>query len=133
MNGFYYFAHPYTCVDAEGKYVSEGEEANFNICNYRAGRLLAMGYNIYSPISHTHPIHRASPVFLARHEHKAWYYLDLEFIARTDFDGIVLAPAWELSKGCKMEREAFEKRNLPVYLYADIINAPAEPIEVEDG
>ncbi|MCJ7482607.1 MAG: DUF1937 family protein [Thermodesulfovibrionales bacterium] len=129
--GLYYFAHPYTCVDADGNYVSEGEDANFRICNYRAGRLMSMGYNLYSPISHTHPIHRASPIFLARHEHEAWYYLDLEFIARTNFDGIILAPAWELSKGCQMEREAFERKNLPVYLYTDIINAPAEPIEEE--
>jgi len=129
--GFYYFAHPYTCVDAEGKYVSDGEEANFKICNYRAGVLMAMGYNLYSPISHTHPIHKASPIFLARHEHEAWYYLDLEFIAKTDFDGIILAPAWEGSKGCRMEREAFEQRHLSVLFYQNIVNNPYEPIEEE--
>jgi len=125
--GLFYFAHPYTCVDADGKYVPAGEEANFRICNHRASVLMSMGYNVYSPISHTHPIHMASPIFLARHEHEMWYFLDLEFIAKTDWDGIILAPAWELSRGCLLERETFEQRNLPVLFYHDIVNY--EPIE----
>ncbi|KKN66042.1 hypothetical protein LCGC14_0475200 [marine sediment metagenome] len=112
--GFYYFAHPYACRDANGVFVPEGEEANFQLCNQRAARLIELGYNIYSPISHTHPIHRASPVFLARHEHEAWYVLDMEFMAKTNFDGIILAPGWENSKGCKMEKKYFVDKGLIV-------------------
>lgn len=115
--GFFYFGHPYTCKDENGLYVPAGEEANFQLCNQRAARLMEWGYNIYSPISHSHPIHRASPTFLARHEHEAWYLLDLEVIAKTDFDGIILAPLWEGSKGCRLEGEAFENRNLPVKFF----------------
>ncbi len=57
--GLWYFAHPYTCKDAEGYYVQAGEDANFAICCIRSGELLERGYNIYSPIAHTHPIHKA--------------------------------------------------------------------------
>jgi len=119
--GFYYFAHTYTCRDENGNFVPEGEQANFELCNQRAARLIEFGYNIYSPISHTHPIHRASAVFLARHEHEAWYALDMEFIAKTQFDGIILAPGWENSKGCNMERDWFVKKGLRVMTYEEAL------------
>jgi len=117
---FYYFAHPYTCTDGE-RYVPEGEAANFRLACYRAGQLLLAGYNVFSPISHTHPIHRATPEFLARHEHKLWYDLDMEVIERTDFDGIILAPGWERSKGCREERRVFEKQGKRIAEYEDIM------------
>lgn len=120
-NGLWYFAHPYTCKDKNGNYIPEGEEANFHLCNARAAKLIELGYNIYAPISHTHPIHRASPVFLAAHEHEAWYNLDNELIAKTDWDGIILAPGWERSMGCISEKKQFEKRNLLVIKYRDIL------------
>lgn len=119
--GLWYFAHPYTCRDKSGNFVPEGEDANFNICNFRASRLFLAGYNIYSPISHTHPIHRACPEFLARHEHVLWYQLDFDFINRTDFTGIILAPSWENSSGCIGEKKMFEDKNLPVLFYVDIV------------
>ena len=119
MKGLYYFAHPYTAKDEAGNYVPEAEEANFQICNYRAGRLLTAGFNIYSPISHTHPIHQASPLLLSRHEHEMWYALDLEFIAKTDFTGIILAPGWKASKGCVLEKQTFEDMGGKAILYYD--------------
>ncbi len=119
--GMWYFAHPYTCKDKDGNFVSEGEEANFNLCNFRAAELLDHGYNIYAPISHTHPIYRASPNMLSRQEHELWYQLDNEFIDKTDWDGIILAPGWEKSSGCRAEKERIEARGLQVLLYADIV------------
>ena len=119
--GFYYFAHPYTCRDSEGKFVPEAEDANFQLCNQRAARLMEKGYNIYSPISHTHPIHRASPTFLARHEHEMWYHLDNEFLERCTWDGIILAPGWAGSKGCLGEKAWFDSEGLPSLLYEEIV------------
>jgi len=119
--GFFYFAHPYTCRDKDGKFVPECEHTNFQICNQRAARLFEAGYNIYSPISHTHPIHRASPLFLARHEHEAWYNLDLEFIAKTKFDGIILAPGWHRSKGCRLEKSWFDDKKLKILTYEEAL------------
>ena len=122
MIGLWYFAHPYTCRDKDGNFVQTGEEANFRLCCYRSGQLFLAGCNIYSPIAHTHPIHMATPEFLARHEHELWYQLDLDFIRKTDFDGIILAPLWETSKGCRMERNAFEDMGRDVKFYKDIIH-----------
>ena len=122
MIGLWYFAHPYTCRDKDGNFVQTGEEANFRLCCYRSGQLFLAGCNIYSPIAHTHPIHMATPEFLARHEHELWYQLDLDFIRKTDFDGIILAPLWETSKGCRMERNAFEDMGRDVKFYRQIVN-----------
>lgn len=119
--GLWYFAHPYTCKDKDGNFVPAGEEANFNLCNARAAELFLVGYNVYAPISHTHPIHRACPEFLARHEHEMWYQLDNEFIDKTEWDGIILAPGWEKSSGCCAEKERIESQGKTVLLYADIV------------
>lgn len=119
--GLWYFAHPYTCKDKAGNFVPAGEEANFILCNTRAAQLFQCGYNVYAPISHTHPIHRACPAFLARHEHELWYQLDNEFIDKTDWDGVILAPGWKKSSGCRAEKERIEKRGLQVLLYTDIV------------
>lgn len=117
----YYFAHPYSCKDKNGNYVIAGEEANFRLCNYRASRLLLAGYNVYSPISHTHSIHLACPEFLTRHEHGMWYQLDMALIEKTDFDGIILAPGWADSTGCCMERNWFVEHGKHVLDYETII------------
>lgn len=110
--GLFYFAHPYTAKDEDGNYVPEAEEANFQLCCQRSARLIEAGYNIYSPICHTHPIHRASPLFLSRHEHEVWYRLDNEFIDSTEWKGIILAPLWEQSIGCMAEYKRFIDRGL---------------------
>jgi len=122
--GLFYFAHPYTCKDKNGIYVQEGETANFLLCNLRASELVIRGYNVYSPISHTHPIHISSPLLLSRREHKLWYVLDNEVIARTNWSGIILAPNWETSTGCVNERKQFEERGLPILLYENLIQEP---------
>ena len=119
--GLYYFAHPYTVKDANGNYVHAGEEANFRLCCIRSGELLMRGYNVYSPIAHTHPIHIHTPRFLANHEHTIWYGLDDEFIAKTDWAGIILAPGWEGSWGCRHELEQFAERGLPSLVYSELV------------
>ena len=124
-NGFWYFAHPYTVKDTAGQYVSAAEEANFRLCCIRAGELLQRGYNIYAPICHTHPIHMHSPTFLSNHEHELWYELDVDFLERCSFDGIVLAPGWSDSKGCVAEERWFRTRGIPVAFYQDIVNGLA--------
>ena len=118
MKGLYYFAHPYT---------SNGlaEEANFRLCAYRSGRLIQAGYNVYSPIAHTHPIHVATPEFLQLPSEtmwRMWCRLDNDFIARTTWTGLILAPGWEHSKGCTAERKIFEEQlQKPILLYSEII------------
>uniref|UniRef100_A0A6M3JWF8 DUF1937 domain-containing protein n=1 Tax=viral metagenome TaxID=1070528 RepID=A0A6M3JWF8_9ZZZZ len=120
--GLWYFAHPYTCKDKDGNYIQAGEEANFRLCCWRSSRLLLAGYNIYSPIAHTHPIHMACPEFLARQEHEMWYQLDIDFISRTSFTGIILAPGWKESKGCVLEKEWFEDHDRRILTYEEAVD-----------
>ena len=120
--GLWYFAHPNTVKDDDGNYVPAGEEANFRLCNWRAGQLLLRGYNVYSPISHTHPIHMACSEFLAKHEHDLWYDLDMHFLIHCKFAGLILSPGWEASRGCQMERDWFLAKGLPIMTYEEAIN-----------
>lgn len=122
--GLWYFAHPYTAKDPHGNYVSAAEDANFILANIRASELLKRGYSVYSPISHTHPIHVACPEFLANHEHELWYEIDNHLIARVEFKGIILAPGWEESTGCCDERGWFEHHDKMILLYEDVIKEP---------
>jgi len=120
--GIWYFAHPYTKRGGpHNTFIPEAEEANFNLCNMRAGELLRRGFNIYSPISHTHPIHRASPTFLGLHEHAMWYALDNEIIDSIQWHGIILAPEWETSLGCIAEKKRIFKISRLIKTYDTLI------------
>ncbi|KKN35451.1 hypothetical protein LCGC14_0783540 [marine sediment metagenome] len=111
----YYFAHPYTAKD------KRAETANFNLCCIRSAKLLKLGYRIYAPICHTHPIHMAWPDFLENDERDLWISLDNLIINKTLFEGIILAPRWELSSGCQGEKQLFETQEKQILLYKDIV------------
>jgi len=120
-DGLWYFAHPYTVKDRDGKNIYLAEEANFNLCCMRSLELLKIGYSIYSPIAHTHPMHVREPEFLKRGEYLTWINLDNKFIANTKFKGIIMAPEWEKSNGCTDERNHFKSKGLTIKLYSNII------------
>ena len=109
MKGLWYLAHPYTVKNKKGEYVAGGEEANFQLCNLRAARLIEKGVLIYSPISHTHPIHQIYPPFVGGEVHVMWYEFDNAIIRATPFEGIILSPGWENSQGCRGEKVLFEE------------------------
>ena len=117
--GLYYFAHPLTVPDADGGRNCDAERRNFEACTARTALLVVAGYNIFSPITHSYPIQD-----VLGHEpenQQSWYALDNEFIKRTDWDGIILGPGWERSRGCRRERALFEKLGYPVFSYEDIV------------
>ena len=120
-DGIWYLAHPYTCKDESGNYIAGGEEANFRLCNIRAAKLIERGFLIFSPISHTHPIHVAYPPFVGQSVHKMWYEFDNKIIEQIPFQGIILGPKWEKSVGCRAEKELFLKLCRKVLLYDDIM------------
>ena len=118
----YYFAHPYT---GYGETKQEIEEANFRLCSVRTARLVESGYAVFSPIIHSHPVETSSPVILAMEKterHALMMQLDFIIISRTNFDGIILAPNWQYSKGCTMEHKKFMELNKPVLLYNEIVH-----------
>jgi hypothetical protein len=120
-HGLWYFAHPYSYIaSSTGQQVAGVLDANFNLCNVRAANLIKWGYNVFAPISHSHPIQRAHPELMAmtgREEGQFWYALDNEFIENVNFKGIILAPRWERSTGCIAERKLFEQQGKSILLY----------------
>lgn len=122
--GLWYFAHPYTVKNKSGDYILGGEAANFQLSCVRSGELIRRGINIYSPISHTHPIHIATPSLIAAEEHELWYQLDNEFIDSVNWVGIILAPGWEDSAGCRAERERIKAKGGQIKTYAEMIELP---------
>ena len=120
----WYFAHPYTVKDKYGNYSLAAETANFNLCCWRSGQLFLRGYNVYSPVAHTHSIHVATPEFLANEVHNMWYEMDEEFIRNTDFAGIILAPGWQRSDGCKKERALFEDLGREIRFFEAVMQEP---------
>jgi len=116
--GIWYLAHPYTCKDKYGEHIPGGEEANYNLSNIRAAKLIEQGYLIYSPISHSHPIHTAWPAFVSNNViHNMWYEFDKQYIEQIPFVGIILAPGWEDSEGCKKEKALFERLGREIKFY----------------
>jgi len=99
----FYLAHPY----------SGDEGGNFELSNLRASKLIASGLNIYSPISHTHPLDQVQP-----QPWEVWLAMDKLFVNRCD--GLILSPGWEHSRGCKQEKKWFEEQGKPVFLYTEI-------------
>lgn len=99
----YYFAHPY----------SGNPEENFRLANERTLKLLNAGYNVFSPITHSHPLQA-----IESHDYEFWMQLDEVIIPRCG--GLILAPGWRKSKGCQSERDIFAKRGLPILEYAEL-------------
>lgn len=111
----YYFAHPYreksfkrTC-------------ANFARCCRRVIRLMEMGYWVFSPICHSHPL----ALCQLKDWRPRWIALNDLIIRKTHFAGIILAPGWEGSDGCLREKEMFDVGGGKVLYYEDLVKEGA--------
>jgi hypothetical protein len=91
----YYFAHPYT----------GNEERNFLLATSRTQELLDMGYKVLSPITYTHPLH-------GTRERTYGFWMDLCLSLVRHCDGIIFAPGWQKSKGCVLEFEHSEGKEI---------------------
>ena len=108
--GFYYFAHPYSAKTKEGRI------ANFELCCRRSAKLLLAGYNIFSPIVHSHSIEMACSEMLKWPVDRLWQFwidIDMAILEYVGFTGVILAPGWGKSKGCKREYEWFLSHRQP--------------------
>ena len=108
--GFYYFCHPYSAKTKEGRI------ANYELCCQRSAKLLLNGYNIFSPIAHSHSIEMASPEMLKWPIEKLWKFwidIDMVILEYVGFTGVILGPHWRRSKGCKREYEWFMSHRQP--------------------
>lgn len=103
-SGFWYLAHPYSSETIEERI------ANFELACRRSAKLLLKGYNIFSPIVHSHPIEMASPEMMAWPQEKLWKFwldVDVAILEYVGFTGLILSPGWHESRGCRREYEWF--------------------------
>ena len=121
--GLYYFCHPYSAKTKESRI------ANFELCCKRSAELLLKGYNIFSPIVHSHPIEMASPeilTWLQEEKWKFWIGIDVAILEHVGFTGVILAPGWGRSKGCRREYDWFllhtkaDDRSYDILKYYDV-------------
>lgn len=110
-----YLAIPYTSPS------KRTERFRHVIANEVAASLISKGYIIYSPISHTHPIHEACEGTIT---HSQWLRLDTEFVKWADELWVLTLDGWEESRGVKYEIALAESLQIPVrYLgAADVEN-----------
>ncbi len=101
----FYLATPYSHID------SAVRVARFKAVNRLAAKLMCKGLNIYSAISHTHPIAVSGRL------PKEWeYWKNLDTIMLSKCIGIIIytQPGWQSSKGVIAEIEIAEKLGLSI-------------------
>ena len=103
-----YLACPYSDPDPEVR------ERRFRAVNAKAGELMAKGFLVFSPISHTHPI--AVQCELPK-GWEFWAAYDRTFIEWCEEVHVLMLDGWQKSVGVKAEiRIAMElKLNKPVF------------------
>ena len=112
----WYFASPYSVRHEDGSRCPESEQRNYDRARLLAAGLVEHGYVIFSPIAHSHPIDQLGDI-----APEEWYAQDYDIIAATDWAGIILAPGWENSAGCRDERVQFAKRDLRIMTYEEAL------------
>lgn len=96
-----YLCAPYT-TDDKALLISRVVEINM-----KAAQLMDQGYNVFSPISHSHFI--ADFTKADALDHDFWLNQDLPFIEWCEEVWIYCLPGWEESRGIKREIEHAEK------------------------
>lgn len=108
-NKLYYLAHPYA---------SDPLLNTFTITRI-AAILVSKGYNIYSPITHTHHIDVQLKYMDKTITNEQW--VDYDMIILSKCDAIIMAGDWRDSKGCMREVELMEISNKPLFYYNSAI------------
>lgn len=100
----WYLAHPY----------SNNEQENYEKANQITTNLLDLGINVFSPVTHTHPLQGVED-----NSYDFWMSIDKDFMDISH--GLILAPNWENSKGCIQEIKTFQNQDKPIVRYEDLI------------
>lgn len=87
-------------------------EESFIDANRISGTLMAWGYIVFSPISHSHPIWLACQYLPQTQEF--WMEQDLAWLRKCDQLFVYKAKGWESSKGVQREIEEAKQLNMPI-------------------
>lgn len=105
MAGYWYLGSPYS------KYPRGIGLAHQNVC-IAAGRLIAAGIAVYSPIAHTHPI--ALHAGMNPLDHEIWMPADQPLMDAAKGLIVLKMEGWDKSYGLAYEIEIFTAMGLPV-------------------
>ncbi len=108
---YWYFATPYT------QYPGDIELACIAAAK-GAGRLIAEGIQVFSPIAHFHTISIAAG--MAPTNYKIWMTADEPFMRRAYGLIVYKMPTWGISKGVQIEIKEFEDAGKPIE-YVEVI------------
>jgi len=107
-----YLASPYS------KY-KDGPEAAFKAVCQKAAEVMSMGYDVFCPIAHSHPIEEHG-FFGEKGDHDFWLKQDFAILRKADELWVYMMPGWEKSYGVTKEIELAKARKIPIeYLYFD--------------
>lgn len=114
------YSHPERSVRVE----------RFEAANNAAGLLMARGYLVFSPLSHTHPIaeHHDLP--------KGWDYweqFDRAYLAASRLVVVLCIDGWRESKGVTAEITIAEEMGIPVHYMHPVTGATScQPMEASE-
>ena len=105
MKPLVYLACPYSHSDRSVRI------ARFETANRVAGKLMATGWNVFSPISHTHPIAEACELPLGW---DYWNEFAEAYLLHCDKVFVLMLDGWRESIGVQAELKIAERLRLPI-------------------
>jgi hypothetical protein len=111
-----YLANPYSHPDPEV------QAARYREALRVTAELTRMGYVVFSPIVHSHPLHVSEGV---AGDWNFWKFIDFEFIRNAGALMVVPMPGYRESRGVTEEIEYAVKIGIPVVFYEGAINVGA--------
>lgn len=102
-----YLGSPYTAST-----IAEMESRFKAVCQ-EAADLMLEGYEVFSPIVHSHPLSDYMDPKL-RTDHDFWMKQDLAILKHADFMYVLQLPGWTLSRGLNREMEFATANGIPV-------------------
>jgi nucleoside 2-deoxyribosyltransferase len=95
----------------------------FELVNLAAMALIDLGYVVFSPISHSHPIASTAEEPGETQNYSLWLGQDEHFMEWSDALVVLDLPGWRNSRGVLFELKWFTKRGKPIYfLPLDAVN-----------
>ncbi len=104
-----YLAAPYTL---NGTSDEEDKEVRVEQITRTANKLMQMGLNIFSPVTHSHAVQQIAD--LSHLSTKDWLIKDLEFLTFSAGMFVLMLPDWEKSVGVKREIEFARAQKIPI-------------------
>jgi hypothetical protein len=107
-----YLASPYSLFPG-------GRDLAFELVCQKAAEIMSMGYNVFCPIAHSHPIEEHGMGGEIK-DGDFWLKQDFAILDKCDEIWVYMMPGWSDSYGVTRELDRAKRLKLPIeYLYFD--------------